>query len=252
MKINASHPRAWSLSIREKLVKGIETGITSTAGLIAHGRGEAFDYLLGEKTLDFSKKATIAAAAYLLLAKHPILSINGNTAALVRNEFIELARLLNCKIEVNLFHYSAKRIRVIEKALSQIDSQIILRRYAGKLTKLPYIKSARKFVISDGIAKSDVVFVPLEDGDRTQALVQLGKKVITVDLNPLSRTAKDATVTIVDHVVRALPHLTKTVEILKHKPRRDLESTIRSYNNQAVLSKALIYINKRLQKLSKI
>src|SRR3990172_4191571 len=56
MLINPSHPRYLSLKYREQLVQGVKMGITSTAGLIAHGRGEAFDYLLGEKTYSFNKR----------------------------------------------------------------------------------------------------------------------------------------------------------------------------------------------------
>lgn len=49
--------------------------------------------------------------------------------------------------------------------------------------------------------------MPLEDGDRTEALVRMGKRVVTIDLNPLSRTAVAAHVTIVDNLVRAMPAL---------------------------------------------
>ena len=45
-----NHPRAGSLHIREMLVEGLRNGIVAHEGLIAHGRGEAFDYLIGEKT----------------------------------------------------------------------------------------------------------------------------------------------------------------------------------------------------------
>ena len=48
-----------------------------------------------------------------------------------------------------------------------------------------------------------MILVPLEDGDRCEALVDLGKQVLVIDLNPLSRTARKATVTIVDEVSRA-------------------------------------------------
>ena len=61
MKISSSHPRLESLRIRERLVWGIKRGLTHQAGLLAHGRGEAFDYLLGEKTQRFAKKAIEAA-----------------------------------------------------------------------------------------------------------------------------------------------------------------------------------------------
>ena len=48
--IPKSHPRAKSLYIRERLVHGFDDGLVAKEGLMAHGRGEAFDYLLGEKT----------------------------------------------------------------------------------------------------------------------------------------------------------------------------------------------------------
>ena len=33
------------------------------------------------------------------------------------------------------------------------------------------------------------ILVPLEDGDRCEALVNMGKTVVVIDLNPLSRSA---------------------------------------------------------------
>ncbi len=48
------------------------------------------------------------------------------------------------------------------------------------------------------IFAADVVIVPLEDGDRCEALKRWAKIVITVDLNPLSRTSRTADLTIVD------------------------------------------------------
>ena len=80
--IPRDHPRHASLKIRELLVEGCEKGITTLQGLIAHGRGEAFDYLLGERTTSVAKEATRAAGAALLLAKDPVISVNGNVAAL--------------------------------------------------------------------------------------------------------------------------------------------------------------------------
>jgi len=72
--IPKSHPRAKSLVIREKLVDGFDDGIVAKEGLLAHGRGEAFDYLLGEKTTPTAKNAIKAASAALLLAKNPVIS----------------------------------------------------------------------------------------------------------------------------------------------------------------------------------
>ena len=46
-----SHPRYESLLTRHRIEAGVEKGITSRQGLIAQGRGEAYDYLLGEQTI---------------------------------------------------------------------------------------------------------------------------------------------------------------------------------------------------------
>jgi len=48
--IPQSHPRAKSLQIRDMLVNGFDQGLVAKEGLMAHGRGETFDYLLGERT----------------------------------------------------------------------------------------------------------------------------------------------------------------------------------------------------------
>ena len=61
---------------------------------------------------------------------------------------------------------------------------------------------------------SDTIFVALEDGDRTESLVKKGKKVISVDLNPLSRTAIASNITIVDNIVRVIPNMIKISEQL--------------------------------------
>ena len=58
-EIPKSHPRYKSLSERKLIEDGFEKGIIAKAGLIAHGRGETFYYLLGEKTNKETKKQTI-------------------------------------------------------------------------------------------------------------------------------------------------------------------------------------------------
>ncbi|MEM0059482.1 MAG: hypothetical protein QXE10_03535, partial [Desulfurococcaceae archaeon] len=63
MNIPANHPRRNSLLIREKLVEGFKRKLVVEEGLIAHGRGECFDYLLGETTQPFAVKAIEAAVA---------------------------------------------------------------------------------------------------------------------------------------------------------------------------------------------
>ena len=102
---------------------------------------------------------------------------------------------------------------------------------------LDHIDSNRRFVSPDGIYAADVVFVPLEDGDRCQALVRSGKLVITVDLNPMSRTSKTATVTIVDNVTRAMPVLLESVAAF----RDDIgaaPAALENYDNALVLQAA--------------
>lgn len=251
MKIDPSHPRATSLLIREKLVAGVKSGITSYAGLLAHGRGEAFDYLLGEKTHSFASLSIDAAVHLLLSARHPILSINGNSAALALDEFIDLAKLLDCKIEVNLFHYSPDRVIAIENLIQNKASQVLLRSSNEKKFVIPAIKSHRKVMINKGIGLSDVVFIPLEDGDRSEKLIQLGKKVITIDLNPLSRTAQSATITIIDNIVRTMPLLISALQKMKHYTSEEM-AYIKKYKNTKTLSNAIRYISNRLQTLADI
>ncbi|MEM2795842.1 MAG: phosphopantothenate/pantothenate synthetase family protein, partial [Candidatus Hadarchaeales archaeon] len=111
--VSEEHPRAWSLKIRERLAEGFRRGIVVPEGLIAHGRGEAFDYLLGEKTCPFARKAIRAAAAMLLLARSPVISVNGNVAALVPNEIVKLAKETGARIEINLFHRTDERVKAI-------------------------------------------------------------------------------------------------------------------------------------------
>ena len=107
--IPKSHPRAKSLLIREKLVSGFDKGLVAKEGLLAQGRGEAFDYLLGEKTGKLAKLAIKSAAAQILLAKSPVISVNGNIAALCPKEVVKLAHQTGSKIEVNLFYANEKR-----------------------------------------------------------------------------------------------------------------------------------------------
>lgn len=55
--IPKDHPRAESLHTREMLVDGFRRNLVVAEGLIAHGRGEAFDYLIGERTDAAAKKS---------------------------------------------------------------------------------------------------------------------------------------------------------------------------------------------------
>ena len=204
-RLSKSHPRYESLKTRDQLVKSVEDGVTHKTGLIAHGRGEAFDYIIGEKTIDIAYEAESVAAAALLLAKNPVISVNGNVAALNPKDCVSLSNAIPAKLEINLFHRSNDRVNRIY--------DVLVRNGADKVyglnpnANIPFIDHNRSFCDKNGIFSSDVVLVPLEDGDRCNALKKMGKKVITIDLNPLSRTSRDADITIVDNVVRAIPNI---------------------------------------------
>ena len=105
--------------------------------------------------------------------------------------------------------------------------------------------TAQKWV-AHGIFVADVVLVPLEDGDRCKALVDMGKTVIAIDLNPLSRTAQCATVTIVDNIIRAVPNISKFAEELKELEQEQLKEIVMGYDNKQTLSLAIEEINKNL------
>jgi 4-phosphopantoate--beta-alanine ligase len=225
------------LSIREAIVAGVQIGVTSIHGLIAHGRGEAFDYLIGEKTQEFAGRAIRAAGAVLLLAKHPVISVNGNAAALVPDGLVELGKILKAPLEVNIFHTSKAREQAMEQFLLKHGAATVL--MPTTQAQLSFIDSNRKFVHPNGIFKADAVFVPLEDGDRCGALRKMGKEVVTVDLNPMSRTAKMASVTIVDNVVRALPLLIEQIRELKKASPDTLREIVPGYSNGDILEAAL-------------
>jgi 4-phosphopantoate--beta-alanine ligase len=248
--IPENHPRRESLIIREKLVDAMMKNIIVPQGLIAHGRGECFDYLIGEKTQEFAEKAIIAAASMLLLSKYPVISVNGNTAVLVAKDLVNLAKKLNAKLEVNLFYRTEEREKMIAELLKEAGASEVLGVGEDASATIPELFSERRRVSKRGILIADVILLGLEDGDRTEALIKMGKKVIAIDLNPLSRTAMAASITIVDNITRAIPILNQKVEELKGKSRGELESIVNKYNNKEILSEALKFISLRLNQLS--
>ena len=239
MRISPKHPRFRSLETRERLVAGFRNGIVVPQGLIAQGRGEAFDYLFGETTPTSSRAATRAAAALLLTAYHPVISVNGNTAALVPHDLVRLARSIPAKLEVNLFHRTPARERKIVIALRRHGAHEVLGIDQRTRTRIRGIASARRDVDSKGMGEADVVLVPLEDGDRAEALRNDGKKVIAVDLNPMSRTSRAATVTIVDNITRAVPELIRLVRIMKSFSRSRLNAITSGFDNEKNLTNTI-------------
>jgi len=240
LKIPKSHPRFVSLSIREKIVKGYNDGLVAKEGLLAHGRGEAFDYLVGEKTTKTAKAAINAAAVTLLSAQNPVISVNGNVAALCPKEIVQLAKATKAKIEVNLFYYDENRKKKIVKSLKKAGAKQVLGTNPRSYRRIGGLDSPRQIVDKDGIFAADVVLVPLEDGDRTEALQKIGKTVSTFDLNPLSRTAQTADITIVDNVIRGMRLLVsacKKSKIVKN-----------NFNNKRSLSSAVSEIKNNLKR----
>ena len=242
--IPRSHPRYHSLIKREKIIEGFKNGIVAHAGLIAHGRGEAFDYLIGERSEDFAIVAEKAAVAKMYLAKNPVISVNGNVTALAADKVVSLAKLLNAKIEVNLFYRSEERIRRIVDEFRKYGVQILGEKPDSLI---PGLEHSRALCSSEGIYSADVVLVPLEDGDRAQALKNMGKFVITIDLNPLSRTAQTADITIVDELTRALENMIEFARKIDHHSATKILS---KYRNGEILSQSLLHINRRLREIA--
>ena len=203
------HPRYKSLLAREKLVEASD--VVAKQGLIAHGRGEA-----------------------LIKAKNPVISVNGNVVALAAREVARLSEISGAKVEVNLFHRTPERISGLTKMMKKVGIDAL---GENADDKIPGLSSERAKCCSDGIGSADVVLVPLEDGDRCEALVKMGKKVITIDLNPLSRTAKTPHITIVDELTRCLHLLSDFV-----KEKKGLDS----FDNKQCLSDVLNCMAERI------
>ena len=211
-----SHPRYNSLMARKKLTLAASKGMLAESALIAHGRGEAFDYLLNEETCRPARKAIREVAARLRNASSPVISLNGNTTVLAGTSLLACAAVLGCPIEINIYYRTPERMTALREYLesirqeakellppsvtSRVDDVPILG--GAPDGEIPGLEGPRAKCHSNGILGADVILVPLEDGDRCEALISMGKSVCVIDLNPLSRTAKMATVTIVDEVAR--------------------------------------------------
>ncbi|HVQ00142.1 MAG TPA: 4-phosphopantoate--beta-alanine ligase [Candidatus Thermoplasmatota archaeon] len=247
-KIPRSHPRYLSLQTRETLSRAVKQKIVHQTGLIAHGRGEAFDYLLGETTIPQADKAARVAAAALFSASNPVISINGNVAALAAKECVMLSETIPAKLEVNLFHRTQARVNRIVALLRKNGASTV---YGVRPTaRIPGLTHDRALCDRRGIFSADVVLVPLEDGDRCEALLSMGKTVIAIDLNPLSRTAKAASITIVDNVTRAIPRIDYWAQTLSNAKESDLRDIVRSWDNKKNLGMVFVFLSKRLNSLS--
>jgi 4-phosphopantoate--beta-alanine ligase len=231
-----SHPRYESLLTRHRIEAGVEKGITSKQGLIAQGRGEAYDYLLGERTIPSADAAERAAAAQFLLADQPVVSVNGNVAALCPGELVELAAATGADLEVNLFNRTRERMERIADHLREHGAEDVLGLEADG--RIPGLDHERAKVDADGIGSADAVLVPLEDGDRAEALAEMGKTELVVDLNPLSRSAQTATIPIVDNVMRAVPNMTEHARALGTASDSELREVVAAFDRDEALAAA--------------
>ncbi len=253
-----SHPRAESLRIRHRLVRGFEEGLVAAEGLLAHGRGEALDYLLGEETGVAARQACRAAAAALRASDRPVISVNGNAAALCAEQLVSLAECTGAALEVNLFYDSPGRRGAIAERLRRCGAKSVLGLDPGGMAVLHGTDSARRMVDRNGILTADTVVVPLEDGDRTAALKRAGKAVIAFDLNPLSRTAQTADISIIDNITRAADVLVEECRNLAGEGGGDsrggggganLARIVRDFDNKGNLAQAVRQITGNLGRL---
>jgi 4-phosphopantoate--beta-alanine ligase len=249
-EVPKDHPRYESLVTREKIIEGMHQKIVAEAGLIAHGRGEAFDYILGEISPSFALNQEKLAVITLLMAKHPVISINGNVAVLCPEDIVKLGSILDAPLEINLFYRRTEREDAIKSVLEKAGAQNIFGLDPSMQEIIPEISHQRRIVDSRGIARSDCVFVPLEDGDRTMALRKLGKEVVIIDLNPLSRTSLTATVSITNNVIRGIKEMVSFAEYYKKLNIKELEEEKKQFNNRTLLQEALRFMSSRLDELA--
>ncbi|EQD40177.1 protein containing DUF137, partial [mine drainage metagenome] len=95
------------------------------------------------------------------------------------------------------------------------------------------LESDRARIDRRGIGSADLCLIPLEDGDRAEALRRAGRRIVSIDLNPLSRTSRAAHLPIVDELTRALTEIARALE----EPARTRPS-LRTPSARALLSDA--------------
>lgn len=239
LEIPKDHPRYESLQRRNRLLEFYKEGIVTISGLISHGRGEAFDYLMGEKSTNEAILSEKAALALILKSKKPVISVNGNVVALADDSIIKFAKKYDITVEANIFHWSSERI---SKIVDHFESKGLHILGKNQNMNIPGLESPRGKCEYDGIYTADTVLIPLEDGDRAEALGRMGKNVITIDLNPLSRTSRYGKISIIDDVDRAFRNM---LSFDKNECFQILDKFDNSKNVRSVLN----YIGERLKNL---
>ena len=258
-EVPPSHPRYNSLIARKLLTDAADDGLLADSALIAHGRGEAYDYLLGEKTSASALLSIKQAAAVMKNANKCVISLNGNAVALAAENLLRCATILQCPVEINIYYRTPERMKALLSRLEKVRQEVMKSKKphgwlgnweedvlavpilgAEPNGRIPNLDGPRANCCKEGILDADVIFVPLEDGDRCEALMNMGKTVIVVDLNPLSRTAKMASITIVDELMRVGSILID--ELVKSDCKIN-----EKWDNKLVLDAALNEINSNIQ-----
>ncbi|VUT23907.1 MAG: 4-phosphopantoate--beta-alanine ligase [Candidatus Methanolliviera sp. GoM_asphalt] len=219
---------------KEKIIEGVKLGITGVNGLMAEGRGEAFGLLMGEDISPPTMKGIKAAVASLILSEHPVISVNGNTAAIVPKDLVLLSKEINAPLEVNLFYRTEERVERIVEHLKKNGALVVLGE-RKKSIRLKEIDHARGIVDERGIYRADTVLLALEDGDRTKKLKDMGKTTIAIELNPFSRTARDASITIIGNVVNVIPEMMRCARVMKRVEEKELKRLVEEFKNEETL-----------------
>lgn len=165
--------------------------------------------------------------------------MNGNTAALAASAIADLQKASGAAVEVNLFHRTEERMARVTALLMAHGVTVL----SGRCERLVPLSHDRALCLPDGIGSADLILVPLEDGDRCEALIKMGRVVVTIDLNPLSRTAKAATLTIVDELTRALPAITAACQ---HEMPLVFDEILGTIDNRMFLKQARMEMSWRL------
>ena len=130
-------------------------------------------------------------------------------------------------MEVNIFHRTEERM---EKLITYMESEggkdVLGRDPDARIPGLNHDRALCTHTLFD----CDVIVVPIEDGDRAEALIGMGKTVISIDINPLSRTSKAATIPVSDEMSRALENMIRFVNELRGK-EDEIDSLISSFSN---------------------
>ena len=150
-----------------------------------------------------------------------------------------MANAINAKIEINLFYRTDERVKLITQLYKNHGYKNILGTLDDDIEYINDIKNNRATASKTGIYAADTVLIPLEDGDRAEILKKGGKNIITIDLNPLSRTSKMSDVSIMDNIVRAIPFMTKIAEDLKTQDKKVLIDIVNDFDNEENLKESL-------------